>query len=156
MKEYTVSELNQIVHDMHNKYGRYGKHRVLREICKYADVDMKTARQAFDNFGIFRQELERIVPPLKKTEEEKAAEEAKAAALREQKLIKQQTDYLNHLAKCPRCKSTSISCGEYPLNKGRAFLGGLLGGFEGSMIMGLTGKRKGYAVCMKCGKRWKV
>lgn len=48
MKEYTVSELNQIVHDMHNKYGRYGKHRVLREICKYADVDMKTARQAFE------------------------------------------------------------------------------------------------------------
>lgn len=155
MKEYTVSELNQIAHDMHNKYGRYGKHRVLREICKYADVDMKTARQAFDNFGISYKQWD-AKGFYKKTEAKKAAEEAKAAALREQKLIKQQTDYLNHLAKCPRCKSTSISYGEYPLNKGRAFLGGLLGGFEGSMIMGLTGKRKGYAVCMKCGKRWKV
>ena len=92
----------------------------------------------------------------RKTEEEKKVEEEKAIALRQEELAKQQIAHYNNLAKCPRCKSTSISYGEYPLNKGRAVLGGLLGGFKGSLILGLTGKRKGYAVCMKCGKKWKL
>lgn len=155
MKEYTAAELNQIVHDIHNQYGRYGKYRVLREICKYADVDMKTAKRAFDNFGISYKKWDSMGLN-RKTEEEKKVEEEKAIALRQEELAKQQIAHYNNLAKCPRCKSTSISYGEYPLNKGRAVLGGLLGGFEGSLILGLTGKRKGYAVCMKCGKKWKL
>lgn len=55
---------------------------------------------------------------------------------------------------CPRCKSTSISYQD-KISYGRAAVGGILAGGTGAVLGGLTGK-KGYAVCLNCGKRWKV
>lgn len=55
---------------------------------------------------------------------------------------------------CPKCHSTSISYQD-KISYGRAAAGGLLAGPAGAVLGGLTGK-KGYAVCLNCGKRWKV
>ena len=55
---------------------------------------------------------------------------------------------------CPRCKSTSISYGQKP-SFGRALVGYGVAGEAGAVIGSMTG-RKGYAVCLKCGKTWKV
>lgn len=55
---------------------------------------------------------------------------------------------------CPRCKSTSISYQD-KISYGRAAVGGILAGGTGAVLGGLTGK-KGYAVCLNCGKRWKI
>lgn len=57
-------------------------------------------------------------------------------------------------ARCPRCRSTSISYGQKPSIGGAAVGYGLAGG-AGAVVGGMTGK-KGYAVCLKCGKRWKI
>lgn len=37
----------------------------------------------------------------------------------------------------------------------RAIVGGTVAGKEGAVLGGLTGG-KGYAVCLNCGKRWKI
>lgn len=58
------------------------------------------------------------------------------------------------IARCPKCRSTSISYQD-KISLGRAAMGGLLAGSTGAVLGGLTGK-KGYAVCLNCGKRWKV
>lgn len=56
---------------------------------------------------------------------------------------------------CPRCHSTSISYDTKKLSLGRAAVGGALAGPAGAVLGGVTSK-KGYAVCLKCGKRWKI
>lgn len=59
------------------------------------------------------------------------------------------------VARCHKCKSASISYGGNRPSLGRAAVGGVLAGAAGATIGGLTGK-KGYAVCLNCGKRWKI
>lgn len=58
------------------------------------------------------------------------------------------------VARCPKCHSTSISYQD-KISVGRAVVGGTVAGGTGAVLGGLTGK-KGYAVCLKCGKRWKI
>lgn len=67
----------------------------------------------------------------------------------------QQISLYNKLAKCPRCKSTSISYDTKKLSLGRALVGDMIAGAPGAILGGLSSK-KGYAVCLKCGKRWKI
>lgn len=55
---------------------------------------------------------------------------------------------------CPRCKSTAISYGKKPSLSGALF-GYSVAGDAGAVIGSMTGK-KGYAVCLKCGKTWKI
>lgn len=59
------------------------------------------------------------------------------------------------VAKCPKCGSTSISYDTKKLSFGRALVGDALAGPTGAILGGLSSK-KGYAVCLKCGKRWKI
>lgn len=59
------------------------------------------------------------------------------------------------IPKCPRCKSTSISYTTKQLSLGRAAVGGALAGPAGAVLGGVTSK-KGYAVCLNCGKKWKI
>lgn len=59
------------------------------------------------------------------------------------------------VAKCPKCGSTSISYDTKKLSFCRALVGDALAGPTGAIIGGLSSK-KGYAVCLKCGKRWKI
>ncbi len=56
---------------------------------------------------------------------------------------------------CPKCHSTSINYDSKKLSIGRALIGNALAGSTGAVLGGLTGK-KGYAVCLNCGNRWKV
>lgn len=59
------------------------------------------------------------------------------------------------VAKCPRCRSTSISYDTKKLSIGRALVGDTIAGAPGAVLGGLSSK-KGYAVCLNCGKRWKL
>lgn len=56
---------------------------------------------------------------------------------------------------CPKCRSTQITYGGNRISLGRAVVGGAVAGPAGATLGGLTGK-KGYAVCLNCGKRWKI
>lgn len=57
--------------------------------------------------------------------------------------------------KCPKCGSTSISYQNKKLSLGRAIVGDAVAGPAGAVLGGLSSK-KGYAVCLKCGKQWKI
>lgn len=59
------------------------------------------------------------------------------------------------VVKCPKCGSTSISYDTKKLSFGRALVGDALAGASGAILGGLSSK-KGYAVCLKCGKRWRI
>lgn len=59
------------------------------------------------------------------------------------------------VARCPKCRSTSISYDTKKLSVGRAIIGNAVAGAPGAVLGGLSSK-KGYAVCLKCGKRWKI
>ena len=84
------------------------------------------------------------------------AEQQERKAQKEQKdLIKMQKSYYKNLVKCPRCRSTSISYDTKKLSIGRALVGDAIAGAPGAVLGGLSSK-KGYAVCLNCGKRWKL
>lgn len=57
--------------------------------------------------------------------------------------------------RCPKCGSTSISYTDKKLSLGRAVVGDAVAGPAGAVLGGLSSK-KGYAVCLKCGKQWKI
>lgn len=61
----------------------------------------------------------------------------------------------NKIVRCPKCKSTSIQYTNKKLSLGRAIVGDVVAGPAGAVLGGLSSK-KGYAVCLNCGKRWKV
>ncbi|WP_249303408.1 zinc-ribbon domain-containing protein [Qiania dongpingensis] len=83
--------------------------------------------------------------------------ESKIKASREklQEALNKQTRSYHSQASCPRCGSTSITYTNKRLSIGRAMAGGVLAGPAGSVMGGLSSK-KGYAVCLSCGKKWKV
>lgn len=147
-------QLNQIVREVHNEYGRYGIHKEIKEICKRTGVDKKTAKTALKNFGMTRKQWEEM-GLWKKTEEEKEREELQRLAAQQQKAVQQQESIYRNMAKCPRCGSTSLSYDTKKLSVGRALVGDAIAGVPGAIMGGLSSK-KGYAVCLNCGKRWKV
>ena len=61
----------------------------------------------------------------------------------------------NKTVRCPKCGSTSISYGNKKLSLGRSAVGYGVAGPTGAVLGGLSSK-KGYAVCLKCGKTWKI
>lgn len=147
-------QLNEIVREVHNEYGRYGIHKEIKEICKRTGVDKKTAKTALKNFGMTRKQWEEM-GLWGKTEEEKEAEEQQQIEKQEQRIRNQQEKYYRRLAKCPRCGSTSLSYDTKKLSIGRTLIGDAIAGAPGAILGGLSSK-KGYAVCLKCGKRWKI
>lgn len=123
-------------------------------ICERSGVDMKTAKTALKNFGIPRKQWEES-RRWKMTEEEKAHLEEERVAEQQQRLANQQERYYKRMAKCPRCGSTSLSYDTKKLSIGRALVGDAIAGAPGAVLGGLSSK-KGYAVCLNCGKKWKV
>lgn len=61
----------------------------------------------------------------------------------------------NKTVRCPKCGSTSISHGNKKLSLGRSAVGYGVAGPTGAILGGLSSK-KGYAVCLNCGKQWKI
>lgn len=92
----------------------------------------------------------------RKVERAKAEEQAEQKRVyQERKLAEQQEKIYRNMAKCPRCGSTSISYDTKKLSLGRALVGDAIAGRTGAVLGGLSSK-KGYGVCLKCGKRWKL
>lgn len=60
-----------------------------------------------------------------------------------------------NVVKCPKCGSTSIQYTTKKLSLGRSLVGDAVAGPVGAVLGGLSSS-KGYAVCMNCGKKWKV
>lgn len=151
-------DINKIIREIHNEYGehslRWGKHKELTVICERLGVDMKTAKTLLNNFGMPQGQWEEI-GLWKKTEEEKEQEEQQRLTEQQQRLVKQQESIYKKMAKCPRCGSTSLSYDTKKLSIGRALVGDAIAGAPGAILGGLSSK-KGYAVCLNCGKRWKV
>lgn len=88
-------------------------------------------------------------------EKEQVRKAEQKAGREQQKLIKAQTEYFKSQVRCPKCHSTSISYDTKKLSFGRALVGDALAGPTGAILGGLSSK-KGYAVCLNCGKRWKI
>ncbi len=151
-------EIDRIVREVHNEYGvhslRWGQHKELTVICERADVDMKTAKAALKNFGIPRKQWEES-GIWKMTEEEKTNLEKEQAAKQQQRLAKQQEKIYRNMAKCPCCGSTSLSYDIKKLSVGRTLVGDVIAGAPGAVLGGLS-SNKGYAICLNCGKKWKV
>lgn len=59
------------------------------------------------------------------------------------------------VAYCPKCLSTNVQYTEKRLSIGRAIVGNAVAGPTGAILGGLSSK-KGYAVCLNCGNRWKI
>ena len=74
---------------------------------------------------------------------------------RMQRLASQQEKVYRNMAKCPRCGSTSLSYDTKKLSIGRTLVGDAIAGAPGAVLGGLSSK-KGYAICLNCGKKWKV
>jgi len=75
---------------------------------------------------------------------------------------RQQTVYVHtandwdsaHLARCPKCHSTSI----HSTKRGYSFFWGLIGFFlipVVGLLLGCIGSKRIRCHCMNCGKRWK-
>lgn len=151
-------DINKIIREIHNEYGehslRWGKHKELTVICEKLGVDMKTAKTLLNNFGMSQKQWEEM-GLWKKTEEEKEQEAQQQFEKRQQRLVKEQEKVYKKMAKCPRCGSTSLSYDTKKLSIGRALVGYAVAKDAGAIMGGLSSK-KGYAVCLKCGKRWKI
>lgn len=71
----------------------------------------------------------------------------------QQQIRKQQEKEYKHMAKCPRCGSTSLSSSKKGFGIGKAVVGTALIGPLGLMA-GNLGAKKVRVTCMKCGKQF--
>lgn len=150
-----MTDLESVASEIHMKYysqGKFGQDRAeIKEVCQMTGVSKKEAKEA----------IEKIKHPNgkqwlldKEIEENKRMEEIQEQKL-QKKVLEQQVSVLRNMAKCPRCGSTSISYDTKKLSVGRAIVGDAVAGPAGAILGGLSSK-KGYGVCLKCGKRWKL
>ena len=150
-----MTDFEKIANEVHMKYysqGKFGQDREeIKEICKLTGASKKEAKDA----------IERIKHPngkqwlLEKEIEENNRIKQQCLAEQQQRLVKQQESIYKNMAKCPRCGSTSLSYDTKKLSIGRALVGDAIAGAPGAILGGLSSK-KGYAVCLNCGKRWKI
>lgn len=150
-----MTDLEKVASEVHMKYysqGKFGQDRAeIKEVCQMTGVSKKEAKEA----------IEKIKHPNgkqwlldKEIEENKRMEEIQEQKL-QKKVLEQQASVLRNMAKCPRCGSTSISYDTKKLSVGRVLVGDAIAGPTGAILGGLSSK-KGYGVCLKCGKRWKL
>lgn len=150
-----MTDLESVASEIHMKYysqGKFGQDRAeIKEVCQMTGVSKKEAKEA----------IEKIKHPNGKQWllDKEIAENKRMEEIQEQKLqkkvLEQQASVLRNMAKCPRCGSTSISYDTKKLSVGRAIVGDAVAGPTGAILGGLSSK-KGYGVCLKCGKRWKL
>lgn len=150
-----MADFESTVREVHMKYyseGKFGQERAeIKEICKLTGASRKEAKEA----------IEKIKHPYgkqwlleKEIEERQKMEEMRYQKM-QKRVVKQQDSMYRKMAKCPRCGSTSLSYDTKKLSIGRALVGDAIAGAPGAVLGGLSSK-KGYAVCLNCGKKWKV
>lgn len=141
------SEPEELVSELHTQYpnDRVKAIKILREKRGY---DLKTAKDLIDKeyLGL--------------TQSEKDAIAKKEWKKSKQELSDSFNNFCNVFNKdktvhCPKCGSTSISYDTKKLSVGRGVVGYGLAGAPGAVLGGLSSK-KGYAVCLNCGKQWKL
>lgn len=144
-------ELTRIAKEVHMRYysqGKFGKEKQeIKEICQLTGATPKEAKE----------EIYKIMHPFDDATMRRLEADAKRNLEAQRSMnepIKVVIEEPKNVARCPRCKSTSISYTQKPLSIGRAIVGDFLLGAPGAILGGLSSK-KGYCVCMKCGKRWK-
>ena len=149
-KEGIYLELDEVADAVYRDFisGSYGKDKV-KAICDIEErtgVGLKTAMDALDIRlnGITYSEKCKIEKQDRKEE-------------RREKFFDWCDEYSEkaNTVRCPKCRSTSISYDTKKLSVGRAIVGNAVAGPTGAIIGGLSSK-KGYAVCLNCGKRWKI
>lgn len=144
--------IDKTIREIHGEYYRhpklFSKSKEIQDICKKTGLSKEEAENAlrslknhYDSHVLSKSESSAIRGD---SEESKKIDEWIEKRKSEEKIVR-----------CPRCKSTSITYGGPKPSIGRAVVGGAIAGPAGATIGGLTGK-KGYAVCLNCGKRWKI
>lgn len=159
-KAYTDVELDEIADEIFVEFFSQ-KTKGIIEFQKRTGVDLRIAKKIMEdryNNPDYQDLISESRQQLRKEEKEEWAVHVQNAmsAMDERKAIKKAEKRSNKgVAHCPRCKSTSISYTGKELSVGRGVVGYGLAGPAGAILGGLSSK-KGYAVCLKCGKRWKI
>lgn len=139
-----MADLKSVANEVHMKYysqGKFGKEKEeIKEICSITGANKKEAKEALDQImhpnGILKREFSNG---------------------KELNCFKK-----DNTVHCPKCKSTSISYDTKKLSIGRGVVGGLIGstvnpiGTAVGVTVGGLSSKKGYCVCLNCGKRWKI
>lgn len=148
-RENLIPEFDALVDDVYQQYvnGAYGKDRIkaINALQEKTGVDLKTAMDAID--------IRIDGMTYREKQEKKKAELNARQAENWDKLAGIITS--SKVARCPKCRSTSISYDAKKFSVGRALVGDAVAEPTGAIIGGLSSK-KGYAVCLNCGKRWKI
>lgn len=151
------SELDKLVDEIYARNPN-SKTKAIRELQKATGFGLKEAKDVMDEKFRGRDAVEAIEKSTISHQKE----------LQRQEQVKQNKENMKNAFQtlasvtsgsktphCPKCRSTQITYGGNRISLGRAVVGGAVAGPAGATIGGLTGK-KGYAVCLDCGKRWKV
>lgn len=150
-----MADFEKIANEVHMKYysqGNFGQDRAeIKEICKLTGASKKEAKDAIERIKHLNGKQWLLE---KEIEENKRMDEIQEEKM-QKKAIEQQASVLRNMAKCPHCGSTSISYDTKKLSIGRALVGYAIAREPGAIMGGLSSK-KGYAVCLNCGKRWKI
>lgn len=148
------SDYERIIEDMYKKYmsgdNTTSKQRgnAIKEVCRKTGVSSSKARD-----DLYIRAYGKTYPEMRA--EKKIRDKIKKRERRDNFYEWcEKTSTNSRTARCPKCHSTSISYQD-KISVGRAVVGGTVAGGTGAVLGGLTGK-KGYAVCLKCGKRWKI
>lgn len=136
--------------EIHKELGRHsiswGKGKEIDAICSRMNVDKDTAKKLYKE--IRDEEIKRSAEKYKREHPEKMTTQEFVDDFNRRQAERK-------IPKCPRCKSTSLTYTTKKLSLGRAAVGYGLAGPAGGVLGGLTSK-KGYAVCLNCGKKWKI
>ena len=145
------SDLDKLVDEICDRNPRE-RVRAIKELREATGLDLKSAKDIMDKkyTGMTQKEAN---AKLKKELKEKRRQNIQELGEACQTI--QNAFGGSKVAKCPKCGSTSISYDTKKLSFGRALVGDALAGPTGAILGGLSSK-KGYAVCLKCGKRWKI
>ena len=150
-EEEKRSEIDVLLDEL---YQKYPKDRVMamKELREATGLDASTAFDAiyikYDGKTMREQDAERKA---RNKESKKIAHENMKNAL----YVLSGRCKTPKTVCCPKCGSTSISYQNKRLSLGRAVVGDAVAGPAGAVLGGLSSK-KGYAVCLKCGKQWKL
>lgn len=132
-----------------NCYNKFPFDKV-KGIKEFHDISGRGLRESKEMMDIFYNSSEFEL--LNKKTQEKIEIRREVKKIRKEEVAEMRR---NGIAMCPKCHSTSISYDTKKLSIGRAIVGDAIAGAPGAVLGGLSSK-KGYGVCLNCGKRWKI
>lgn len=150
VQEDSRSELDRLVDDICAR--NQDRVKAIKELRENTGMDLKTAKDIMDV---------KYTGMTQKEANAKLKQELKEERAQDRENLRNAFQTLAGVTsgpktpKCPKCRSTQITYGGNRISLGRAVVGGAVAGPAGATLGGLTGK-KGYAVCLNCGKRWKI